>query len=153
MAETRALKTLKGGSWCHAPFESPAGYVDFSYRFLYIAIVKTRIRLILLVAILIQAMIPAGFMPGRTSAASYIEICGADGLMTVPVDQDGNPVTGHNIKKLCAFSLLPVADTPPSPLPVQLPALIHVAHFYAVEHSGTQQTLWLPPSTAPPVLI
>lgn len=118
------------------------------------AIVKARIHFILLLAILIQAMVPAGFMPGRAAAESYIEICGADGLMTVPADHDGNPAPEHNIGKLCAFSLLPVADTPPTPqLTIERPVIIGVVHFYAAEHPGAAQPAWLPPSTAPPALI
>ena len=92
-------------------------------------------------------------MPGKAFAGSFIQICSSDGLITVEVDHDGQPVQEHGGKKQCAFSLLPFTDVPASSpfspivfteLPQAIPT--HDLHF-------SQHTIYLPPATAPPTLI
>ncbi|MFN3828396.1 MAG: hypothetical protein ACK4NR_12325 [Micavibrio sp.] len=107
----------------------------------------------LLLAIIFQAKIPTGFMPGEASASSFMQICSADGPITVEVDHDGQPVKEHEKKKPCAFSLLSFADIPAvhafapvvfTALPQAIPEPdSYIGHY----------TIYLPPATAPPTLI
>lgn len=117
------------------------------------SLLKKHTHFILMLAIFIQAMIPVGFMPGKASASSFIEICSGDGLITVAVDHDGQPVDKHSSQKSCAYSLLPFGDVPPAL--VYAPVVFtHDAHKpFGVSESVPHHYSPLPPSTAPPVLI
>ncbi len=122
----------------------------------YIAPVKQRMHFILLLAILVQALIPVGFMPGRAVAGTYMEICTPDGIVMMNVGQpdDQSPDADHGTSKPCAFSLLPVADVPR--VVVALDAVVipqDTARYVADYIVVYSQLRALPPATAPPVLI
>ena len=72
-------------------------FLTYAAGVVYIGSVKQRIHFILLLAILVQALIPAGFMPDFSGDKATIVICTNSGFATITVDQDGQP--DHSDKK------------------------------------------------------
>lgn len=76
--------------------------------------------LLLVAAIGMQALIPAGFMPDFSSGKATIVICTNTGLATVTVDQDGQPDHGDQTpdhagtQSVCPYSTA-LAGTLPVP--------------------------------------
>ena len=67
--------------------------------------------LLLVQALTLQAMIPAGFMPGQSEAGTLqIEICTATGLKTIARQSTGDTQNGQNtpvhVLDYCAFAFL-----------------------------------------------
>lgn len=70
--------------------------------------VKRLVKILALIAILFQAMIPLGFMPGKAMAGTAIVICSGFGMKTVIVDDNGQPqkeMPGAPAQKSCEFAL------------------------------------------------
>lgn len=77
---------------------------------------------VLLLALMLRVIVPAGYMPDFSAASDgmfKVVICTANGMQTVSLDEDGQPVpdqsTGH-VDQPCAFSglaavALPTAET------------------------------------------
>jgi len=64
------------------------------------------IILFALIAVMLRALIPAGYMPemGKTF---QITICSLEGSKTITVDEKSRPVSGHHeAKEICVFSLI-----------------------------------------------
>lgn len=63
-----------------------------------------------LTAMLLRALLPAGFMPGVAAGGSSIVVCTMDGLVRIALDADGKPVKkqpaqddAHH-QQLCPFA-------------------------------------------------
>lgn len=57
-----------------------------------------------LLAFLVKALIPAGFMPGSVQAGTPVVICSDYGMKTIHIDENGQPVSvpsGEN----CTYSM------------------------------------------------
>ncbi len=84
------------------------------------------IALILFPALWCRALIPVGFMPGSIDGLGIaMQLCTSDGLQTVIVDPNGNPIphdgeSRHNAP--CVFA----ASASAAPLPSIVLALAHV---------------------------
>lgn len=63
-----------------------------------------------LLALLVRAAIPAGYMPERQSTGWLVTLCTGDGVKTVTVDVNGKPVkhdgSADAAPSICAFASL-----------------------------------------------
>jgi hypothetical protein len=67
------------------------------------------ILMIALVAVMLRALIPAGYMPETGSGKTFqITICSMEGPKMITVDEKSQPVSGdhHHAKETCPFSIL-----------------------------------------------
>lgn len=116
---------------------------------------------IALVAMLLRALLPTGWMPNNTGGPAPLIVCTGTGLVAITFDKDGTPLKRTPIKSdathrgICPFGAVahlapPNADiafVPPlrTILPVQAPQ-IYRAIFGEARH--TLQTARAPPATA-----
>ncbi len=111
---------------------------------------------LLLVAVLLRALIPVGYMPDLPAAANglfKVVICTTDGAKTLAVDANGDLAPtehpadeGDHRDHPCAFSgIVSIADRTEISQ-VSLPAIYRVAHF-SLRESGI-----LPPVRAGPAV-
>lgn len=110
-----------------------------------------RLVIVLLLALSLRALIPAGFMPG---GATLVELCTSDGMRSVLVD----PVSGERVDDRphaedseCPWALVLVSAVLPSsassalpPVPAGGQAMLADAHYHRNLQPG------LPPARAPP---
>lgn len=105
--------------------------------------------LLIAVVLLLRTAVPQGFMPERTGDGSItLTICGAGGLVHVPLKQDAPKK--DNAPSHCAFAGMGAIDLPP---PLVLPALNPAAPVLAGYHEAAQRAASLyprPPSRGPP---
>lgn len=101
--------------------------------------------MIMVLAMTVRCLIPAGFMPGQGEGFSLV-ICTANGVETVRVDADYNPVSGHGGEQAppdCPFAPVlahgALADAPPVPA---APLVYRLAEFSA------PRALYFPAETA-----
>jgi hypothetical protein len=116
------------------------------------SIIMTRmIHIMVFLGVLLQALIPLGFMPGA-NAATPIVICSGLGEKTIYVDDNGQPVEHQQDKaeKSCAFSLTAFGMID-YPAPVQGP-VSYAAETFApgVMPVCTPIHYTLPDKTGPP---
>lgn len=63
-----------------------------------------------LAAMVLRALLPAGFMPGATADGSTIVVCTMDGLVQLQLDADGKPIKQGPVQddarhqQLCPFA-------------------------------------------------
>lgn len=118
---------------------------------------KQIFQIVLVLAFALQALIPAGFMPGSAMAGTPVVICSGMGQKTVLLDGDGQPVgqqddsdAGH---APCPWSVLPVSLTPPQVFsPAALPAFAASAYGPGQDSLFKAASLYRPNATAPPAL-
>jgi len=62
--------------------------------------------MIALVALILRALVPAGYMPDMDGKVFHVTICTIDGPQEIAVDGKMQPVADHPVKEKCAFALL-----------------------------------------------
>ncbi|HTO41191.1 MAG TPA: DUF2946 family protein [Rhizomicrobium sp.] len=83
-----------------------------------------------LVAMVLRAMLPAGFMPGVTADGSTIVVCTMDGLVQLQLDADGKPVKQSPLQddarhqQLCPFAAVAQLAGPTSAPTLIPPSLV-----------------------------
>jgi hypothetical protein len=70
--------------------------------------------LLLLVAVLVRGLIPAGFMPGRLADGAPIVICTGAGTQVLHAKSPAAPSRGPRHHEACAFAGLAAAPAPPA---------------------------------------
>ncbi len=113
---------------------------------------RTWVARVLLLALVLRALIPAGFMPdlGAMADGSFkVVICSAAGTKLVTLDAEGNPLpdtaTQHD-GEACAFSgMATYALTP-------VVADMAVVYDASADHAAKRPVVVLPPARAGPVL-
>ena len=119
--------------------------------------IKLIFKIVLVLAFVLQALIPAGFMPGSAMAGTPVVICSGMGQKTVLIDGDGQPAGQQehdkNTHAPCPWSVLPASLTPPQGFS---PAAVFA---FAVPEYGPEKgglfkaaSLYRPNATAPPAL-
>lgn len=77
---------------------------------------------LLLVAMFVRSLIPAGYMPAFSSQGTPVVLCTAQGAMVVSLDADGQPVETHQQVE-CPFAFaLGMAAAPVSGAAMEWPA-------------------------------
>jgi hypothetical protein len=118
--------------------------------------VRRRAAWFALLAILLRAFIPAGWIPGDFSAGIPLVICTANGAVTLPFDIAGKPLPAHGQDSLrdahCVFAAaaslampaLPPQPSPPSSRP-------HTRSIPEQQRTGPPSIFDRPPARAPPL--
>lgn len=120
--------------------------------------IKQIFQIVLVLAFALQALIPAGFMPGSAMAGTPVVICSGMGQKTVLLDGDGQPAEqqdhhGKDTHAPCPWSVLPVSLTPPQVFsPAALPAFAASAYGPGQDSLFKAASLYRPNATAPPAL-
>lgn len=111
-------------------------------------------RTLLILAVMIQAMIPVGFMPAYAAdGGMMMVICAGDDFKTVRVDVDGDETHQSDNANPCAFSLTVPAITA-SNHSVLFVAPTGIHSLLPAAANGYGQYFYLSaPSRAPPLLI
>ncbi|MBI2234488.1 MAG: hypothetical protein HYU57_05825 [Micavibrio aeruginosavorus] len=120
--------------------------------------IKQIFQTVLVLAFALQALIPAGFMPGSAMAGTPVVICSGMGQMTILLDGDGQPVEQQDHDRNtthapCPWSVFPVSLTPPQVFsPASLPAFAAPAYGPEINGLFKAASLYRPNATAPPAL-
>lgn len=68
------------------------------------------LKLLLVVAFLLSALIPAGFMPSSDTSKVSIEICSGADIVTVYLDQDNSDKHQSDAHQTCPYAILSSPD-------------------------------------------
>ncbi|RDC75471.1 hypothetical protein DLJ49_01625 [Rhodovulum sp. 12E13] len=95
------------------------------------------------------ATVAAGHARGHAQHAGAIVICTGEGVVTVLVDAEGQPVERRVLCPDCVLSLLACAGVPPGALPATLPRLAPLPLRPAAQ-VATGRPLGIQEARAPP---
>jgi hypothetical protein len=91
---------------------------------------------LVLLAVVIACLIPAGFMPGHGSEGEKfsIVICTSMGIKTIEVDGGGDTHDSGAVAPLCAYAPVLAQDIPvPLPSPALNTTFYSAAHYTAID--------------------
>lgn len=114
--------------------------------------VKKLVKIMALLAVLLQGIIPLGFMPGKAAAGTAIVICSGLGMKTVIVDDNDQPQKEKpQTQKSCDFALSAPSVHPPQASLLSLPdaRYISLAAIFSA-FAAVPSPYSLPDKTGPP---
>lgn len=116
---------------------------------------RAPIRFLMLVALLVQAAIPLGFMPGMAQAGTPMVICSGMDMRIIHVDEHGQPVEGgETAEESCIFTTFPTAQGNTSaPVFAGLACYGPDCPLYIFTLAFAFPYPPAPPATAPPVVL
>jgi hypothetical protein len=103
----------------------------------------------MLLALLLPAALPAGWMPQRSAGGLELRLCSEQGLATIQFDPGKADSPGNDTP--CPFAIAPAVPVPPTPFPVpQVVALPFLFATPALASLAIRLAWARPPPTAPP---
>lgn len=108
---------------------------------------------LLLAAVFVRSLVPAGYMPAFSAQGTPVVLCTAQGAIVVSLDADGQPVETH-AQVECPFAFaLGMAAAPPPAGTVEFPAAAAVPALVATPESVSAAAATPFSARAPPRLV